>query len=287
MTRQYKRVAEVLVGAGGSGVLIRDLRVTFEVVKTSDATPNSANIKVYNLSPANQVKIKKEFTDVLLSVGYQDNVRLVFRGNIRHAYTYREGNDIITEIDAGDGDRDFREATMNETLAAGTTDKQLVERAAGSMTAGTKLGYSDAEEKARTRGKVLTGNTRHILTKIAAGADASWSIQDGVLQMVRVGGVLPGEAIVLNNETGLLTAPKLTADGVETNSLLNPELKINGKLKISNRDVDQRLPGGSSDKDSKPPPTLAADGFYKIIKVQHTGDTHGKDWGSICTGVAL
>lgn len=290
MGRQYKRVANVLVGKAGSGVLIKDLRISFEVVKATDSTPNSATIKIYNMSPDNQSKIKKEFTDVFLSAGYEDNVRLVFRGNIRHAYTYREGNDIITEIDAGDGDRDYREAVMNETLAAGTTDKQLIERAASSMTNGTTLGYTDASDKARTRGKVLTGNTRNVLSKIATGSNATWSIQDGVLQLVSVAGVLPTEAIVLNNDTGLLKAPKITEDGVETISLLNPEIAINGRIKVNNRDVDTRPPGGGADSggpDKKPLPNLSADGFYKVIKLTHKGDTHGSEWTSVATAVAL
>lgn len=290
MGRQYKRVANVLVGKAGSGLLIQDLRISFEVVKASDSTPNSATIKIYNMTSDNQAKIKKEFVDVFLSAGYEGNVRLVFRGNIRHAYTYREGNDIITEIDAGDGDRDYREAVMNETLAAGTTDKQLVERAASSMTGGTKLGHTDASDKARTRGKVLTGNTRHVLSKIASGTNATWSIQDGVLQLVNVAGVLPSEAIVLNNDTGLLHAPKITEDGVETICLLNPEIGINGRIKINNRDVDTRPPGGGADtggEDKKPLPGLSADGFYKVIKLTHKGDTHGSEWTSTTIGVAL
>ena len=91
----------------------------FEVAKTIEAAPNIAVIRIFNLHPDNEAKIKNEFDEVLLNAGYEGTMRLVFRGNIKHVYRYREKNDYITEIEAGDGDKDFRSAVMNEKNAPG------------------------------------------------------------------------------------------------------------------------------------------------------------------------
>ena len=45
-------------------------------------TPNSASIKVYNLSEATAGRICKEFTRVILQAGYQGNCSVIFDGNI-------------------------------------------------------------------------------------------------------------------------------------------------------------------------------------------------------------
>lgn len=155
-TRQWKRRAQVIIGKSGSGLLVENLRIQFEVSKTVESAPNVAVIKIFNLNPANEAKIKNEFDEVILNAGYEGAMRLVFRGNIKHVYRYREKVDYITEIEAGDGDKDFRNAVMNETLAAGTTNAQLVDRAVNSFkgTGGTIKGTVQINDHARLRGKV-------------------------------------------------------------------------------------------------------------------------------------
>src|ERR1700740_436875 len=107
-TRQWKRIAQVVIGKGGKGISISDARIQFDVAKTVQPAPNTGIIRIFNLSPDNENKIKTEYDDVLLNAGYEGSVKLIFRGNIKHVYRYRDGNDFITEIEAADGDKDFR-----------------------------------------------------------------------------------------------------------------------------------------------------------------------------------
>lgn len=132
-TRQWKRRVRLIIGKAGNGLLVEHLRVAFEVKKTLESDPNTATIKIWNLNPDNEAKARNEYDEVLLEAGYEGAMRLVFRGNIQHVYRYRDGQDFITEIEAGDGDKSYRNATMNETLAAGTDNALLANRAASSM----------------------------------------------------------------------------------------------------------------------------------------------------------
>lgn len=300
-SRQWKRRAQVVVGKGGKGILIEDLRIEFEVVKTIDPAPNTAVIKIFNLHPSNEARIKNEFDDVLLNCGYEDAMRLVFRGNIKHVYRYRDGNDYITEIEAADGDKDFRHAVMNETLAAGTTNKQLVERASGTFSGGTKQGFVDVPHKARLRGKVISGNTRDVLHEIAKDSGANWSIQDGQLVIVKASSVMPGEAIVIRADTGMLGAPEINDKGIAVKCLLNPQIRINGAIKLDNNGIkakkakdkktektnerivdDPYSPGGDTVR-------LDPDGIYKCIKLTHKGINRGKgnDWTTEALCIAI
>jgi hypothetical protein len=283
-SRQWGRVAQVLIGKGGTGLLVENLRITFEVTKTVDATPNAAVIKIYNLHPDNEAKIKTEFDEVLLSAGYHGAVRMVFRGNIKHVYRYREKNEIITEIDAGDGDRDFLGAVINETLAAGTTVNQLVDRAVGTFTGGTKKGVTQVDDRQRLRGKVVSGNTRTVLGNIARESGAAWSIQDGQLQIVKTNGLLPGTAFVLTSETGMLGAPEVNDKGIAVKCLLNPQIGANTAIKLDNNGIKAKrqkaLALAKKIEKEKDPVRLDPDGIYKVLKVTHKGDTRGADWTS-------
>lgn len=284
--RQWKRHAQVVIGKAGSGLLVENLRVHFEVSKTVKSAPNVAVIKIFNLSPINEAKIKNEFDEVLLNAGYEGALRLVFRGNIKHVYRYRDKSDYITEIEAGDGDKDFRSATMNETLAAGTTNAQLVDRAVGSFktTGGTTKGAVQINDRARLRGKVISGNTRDVLHDVARESGANWSIQDGQLVIVKANGVLPDEAIVITADTGMLGAPEINDKGIAVKCLLNPQLRVNGAIKLDNNGIKAKRQKaqalGKKQEDQKEPVRLDPDGIYKVLKITHKGDTRGQDWVS-------
>lgn len=284
-SRQFKRVCQVVVGQSGKGILIENLRIQFEIVKTSDPDPNYAIIKIFNLAPSNEEKIRKEFDDIIVNAGYKDSVRLIFRGNIRFAYRYRQGSDWITEIEAGDGDKDFRNAVINETLAAGTTNKQLVDRAAKTFSSTTK-GELQLKERQRYRGKVISGNTRDILHDVAQESGANWSIQDGQLQIIKVDSVLSEEAIVINASTGMLNSPEVNDKGIAVKALLNPQLRVNGRIKLDNNSIKLKalkpktLANARQREEAtrKEPVRLDPDGIYKILKITHKGDTRSNDW---------
>lgn len=294
--RQWKRKVQVIIGKAGSGLLVENLRVQFEVAKTIESAPNIAIIRIFNLHPDNEAKIKNEFDEVLLNAGYEGAMRLVFRGNIKHVYRYREKNDYITEIEAGDGDKDFRKAVMNETLAAGTTTSQLVDRAVGTFkgVGGTSKGHVQVNDRARLRGKVISGNTRDVLHDVARESGANWSIQDGQLVIVSTNDVLPGEAIVLRADTGMLGAPEINDKGIAVKCLMNPALRVNGAIKLDNNGIkakrvkaqalatkrEKQETNAPLGRENEPLVRLDPDGIYKVLKLTHKGDNRGQDWVS-------
>lgn len=288
-TRQWKRRAEVIIGKAGSGIAVTDLRIVFEVEKTSDSAPNKATIKIYNLAPWNEEKIKHEFDEVLLNVGYEGNIKLLFRGSIRHVYRYFEKGNRITEIDAGDGEKDLRTAFVNETMAAGSTGAQMLDRVVGSMP-NTVKGYVQIVDFERPRGRVLTGAVRDVIDGLANAGEASWSIQDGALNVVQANAVLPQEAIVVNNATGMIGTPEVNENGITAAMLLNPSMKVYALIKLDNNNIKElkqkKEPLVPQVNEMGEPQKLDPDGLYKITKITHKGDTRGKDWLSIVETVA-
>lgn len=283
--RQWKRVARVEVGGATAGLVIDKLRVQFDILKTIDKNPNTCVIRIFNLHPSNEQKIKNEFDKVSIYAGYEQAVPLIFRGNIKYVHRFRDKNDYITEIEAGDGDKDFRQAVMNETMAAGTTMEQIVDRAIGTFKGlgDTIKGFVQLPSHGHTRGKVLSGNTRDILDNVSRDANANWSIQDGQLDIVRANAVLPNETIVISADTGMLNAPEVNDKGIAVKCLLNPHLRVNGTIKLDNnriRKLRQKKVSLTQTNAPKEPVRLDPDGIYKVLQVTHKGDNRGADWTS-------
>jgi hypothetical protein len=302
MSLQWRRSYDLIIGDAGRGLRITEtpdkpgLKVTFEITKTLRSSLNTAVIKVYNLSPDNEGKIKGEFTEVLFSVGYQDAALLVFRGQIRNVSTYPEGTDRITEINAADGERDSRKSIVNFTLAAGTTTSQLVDKVVESFET-TKKGQIVINDKARARGRVVSGMATDVLHAVANDSNANWSIQDGRLDIVEADSTLPTEAIVIRADTGELESPEVDDKGVKARCLLNPRIRCNGKIKLDNHELKlkvikqrERQPGAKAPKKAPKSKHLARtdpDGLYKVYKVVHKGDTRGNEWSSEVYAQAL
>lgn len=288
--RQYKRKVQVIIGKAGAGLSVEDLRITFEIDKNGKSAPNTAIIKIFNPAPTNENLIKNEYDEVLVNAGYEGGVLLIFRGNIKHVYRYREGNDRITEIEAADGDTDYRKAKVNQTFAAGTTVKQMLAGAVASFKSTTQ-GEVQVKDVARIRGRVVSGNTRDVLDEVARQSGAAWSVQDGQLQIIGANAVASGVAVVLTSETGLLGAPEVNDKGITVKCLLNPQIKVNGALKLDNNSVKakrqkQQDTGKKKDK-PKDPVRLDPDGIYKVFKLKHKGDNRGEDWFTESTCVGL
>ena len=116
------------------------------------------------------------------------------------------------------------------------------------------------------RGRVLNGNSRDILTKIARNNKADWSIQDGSLIFLPKDKVLSDDAVLISQDTGMINAPEQTDEGLELTCLLNPALQIGGLVKVES--IIEYF-----------------NGEYKIVKLAHSGDGIGGDWHSKMTVV--
>jgi hypothetical protein len=312
---KWLRTCQLLVGKDGdgnvspsSGLLIDSsltpearkagstagIRIVFEITKTVYRTPNVSTIKVYNLNQTHENMVMGEFNDVILKGGYQGSSRLFFRGNIKYANAFRDGNDRVIELNCGDGDKDFHGALINFTLSAGHSDADAIKQLMTSMRA-TTLGHVAGKNlfKKHSRGRAFSGSARDILDRIADNNDAQWSIQDGILIMVPVDSTLPNKAIAVSSETGLKSAPEVNDKGIGMKLMFDPRIVPGSKLWLLNNEVKMKhlkaQLTGQKRKLHGPnrPVRTDPDGIYKVYAVHITGDTRGPDWDSEVKCVAL
>ena len=281
--QQYGRTISLLVfGTDLNGLDLSKLRIKFSVKRSDTMTPNTADIRVYNLEEKTALQIQKEFKKVSLQAGYEGNYGVIFQGNIKQVILGREsGQDTFIDIVAGDGDRAYNFAIVNQTLAAGATQMDQVKASSGAMASrGVTDGYlGEMPNNQLPRGKVMYGNARNYLRDVAESTDKSWSIQDEKITFVPKKSYLPGERVVITAKTGMIGTPQQTNEGVNVKMLLNPMIKIGGRVQIDNRSIERyKINLTVPNSPANIPAPLTADGVYYVLVCEHQGDTRGIEW---------
>ena len=265
--RQFGRQIRLYLGNARESIECSQLRIAFEISKTITSEPNPAKIRVYNLNESHRNAIRgKEFNRVVLWAGYAE-MRVIFSGDIIKSNITRDGLDIVTEMECGDGANDITFASVNKTITAGADDAVIVRETLRDM-GGVSGGVADIPNKrALPRAKVLVGNARDVLSRVSRNNDADWSVQDGALLMLPKNKALESDGFVLSKDTGMIGAPEETNDGLKVACLLNPALRIGSLIRIES--ILKHF-----------------NGDYKITELTHSGDYLSDQWQSniVCVG---
>lgn len=283
--QQYGRVCTLLVSnAQGKTLDLSKLRIKFKVKKTGIMTPNAADIIVYNVSAETQNLIQKEFTRVILQAGYVGNYGVIFNGNIKQVILGRESaTDTFINLNCGDGDKAYNFATINQSIKKGATPQTQLNAALTSMAGmGVSAGFTgNLPQTGLPRGKVIYGNARDHLKKLADTHGFTWSIQDGNLIFLSQGAYLPNQATLITSKTGMIGTPQQTTEGIDVKNLLNPNIKVHGRVQINNKSVAlMQIDFFSPGSPANTPSPLNNDGMYYVIVHEFSGDTRGQDWYS-------
>lgn len=293
---QYRRHFSLVVFGtnltGPNGLDLSALRCKFSVKRSSNMTPNCADIIVYNLDANTALQIKKQYTQVIIQGGYDSNYGVIFKGNIKQVIIGRESaTDTFIELNCGDGDLAYNYAVVNTTIKSGSSmEDQLKQISAPMADLGSALGNTQPgfQPTILPRGKTLWGNSRDYLRDLASQNGLTWSIQNEQIQFVHQQGYAPGEAIVLTSKTGMIGTPQQTNIGVNVVCLMNPLILPGRRIKIDNASVAQlKIDLGNPKDPVNLAPPLTADGVYYALVIEATGDNRGLDWYSklICCTV--
>jgi hypothetical protein len=289
---QFGRKVSLLLVEGEQALDLSRLRFRFSTAQEDEESPNNCSIRVFNLNEDTVRKVQKEYTRVVLQAGYENGAfGVIFDGTIKQFRIGREGDAINSYLDilAADSDLAYNFATVNKTLAAGSSAS---ERIAVILAAKSKYGIKPgtlvipSTGGVLPRGKVLFGMAKTMMRSEVQNIGATWSLQNGQVNVVPLDGYLPGEAVVLSALTGLIGRVEQTQDGVRARCLLNPKIVVGGLVKIDNKSVNQTV---QQNPDAAPVAynqwtgiqnlaTVTADGLYRVYVAEHTGDTKGQEF---------
>jgi hypothetical protein len=292
--QQWIRRASLVLVEGSDGLDLSDMHFKFQIAQGDFESPNNASIRVYNLKEETVKKIQGEYSHVIVQAGYEGNYGVLFDGTVKQFHIGRESaTDSYLDILAADGDIAYNYGIVNGSVAAGATPKEIIDLA--SKQAGIGVSYFPVSLTGREliRGKVLYGMWRDVMRSVVGSLGATWSIQNGQVQIIPLQGYLPGEAVVLDSLSGLIGIPELMEEGLKVQTLINPRIKPGTLIKIDNSRINKLV-----EKSSLPVPynswfvilriaKVSADGLYRVYAIDHAGDTRGDEWYSNITALAV
>ena len=295
----FRRKANLLLVQGEQALDLSEFRFTFKTSQADLESPNTCEIRVYNVSKETMDKVQAEFSRVVVQAGYEgDTFGVIFDGTIRWWRKGKESSmkDTYLDILAADGDLPYNNAKVQKSLAAGSTVKDRLTVIESSFKElGLSIGYdgiSAGDASALTRGKVMFGLAKTMMGTVTRTQKSTWSIQNGKINIIKLDSYMPGQVVVMNRDTGLIGRPEQTAEGIRVRHLLNPKLYCGGLVQIDNASINQTAAAQANKKASlaynswSEPSYVAdvsADGYYRLYVVEHTGDTRGGDWYSDLT----
>ena len=279
----YGRLAKILVTSeNNSGIEISDLRIVFDITKTSKSDSNSCQISVYNLNSNTASFLEQKALKVVLLTGYetdQSGLSVIFSGEILNSTSSKIGSERVTIMHCGDSDLAINVNQYQKSYRPGTKIKTIVTDIANTMGVVVEPNnYSSIPEDSFISSYIAFGSTKKILDDLVKKVGLEWYIQDGVFYVKKRIEINSVNAIVVNSITGLIGIPERknekkttaleTESGVTFNSVLNPEL----------------IPGATVNIESEYSSTNTK-GLFTIKEVKIQGDTHGKNW--ICNCLCL
>lgn len=286
-------------GLAQNSIDLSNLRIKFSIKRTDSATPNSADIRVYNVSDTTALALLAALTpetdgilqntigQVILQAGYNNDFGVIFQGNIWQIILGRESaTDTFVDIIAGDGANAYNFAIMNNTIDVsanqGTTQSDQV-NAIASVTKplGVDLGYvQNLAGSSLPRGKVMYGNANKYLRAVSQNTNQTWSIQNGKINFIPVNSYLPGTVVTLTSKTGLIGTPQQTNVGLNIKCLINPFIQVGTLVNINEASVAQFKIDPSAKGTANLPAPRTQDGIYYVMTIEHSGDTRGQEWYS-------
>jgi len=282
----FDRTSILRIGTG-VGIELRGLRIVFEVTKQLLGYPNTAVLKVYNLSESTRTLLRFPGTRVELLAGYEGSVSRVFLGDLVNVNDVRENPDTVTTIWARDGFTAYANALSSVSFAAGTSLRQVVSKAYTDLkaSAATLLqGSSAVPEKKIVSSMAFSGPTVALLNKMGEDHGFIWFIRDNSLVLIPVRASDASVPVVLiNRTTGMVGSPTITEIGADVEMLLNPSIQPAGVVQIQSDFARVSL----GDLLYRPINKTLGEGLYRVNQVIHRGDTRGNDWSSSITGVKL
>lgn len=263
------------------------VKIEFRVERDIGREVNKCEIKLYNLSLETREKIQKNDVRVELFAGYEGNGGLMklFSGDTVQTYTQRQDMDEMTSLTLADGFLAVRDSWFAISLPPGTSAGAVLGVIASNM--GLPLEYGDGVALGSfANGYSFAGQGSAALDEVCGAQGCTWSIQNGILQIIMNGGIAANRGFVFSAESGLIGSPERVVDSNPYEDLENEKRK---KEKHEKTDKGEQKAGWRI-KTLLSPTITPGDavkleakqvvGWFRVQKIEHDGDSEGDEWHS-------
>lgn len=229
---------------GNKTIIEPPFTIEFDIIRNDFSSNNLGSIRIYNLSKENRNRIRKDqrqfdiIQSVILKAGYEGQTSEIMNMTISRAWSIREGNNFITQIQCTDGGTATINSYIDKTFPSGTDqrdvliqigrslqDQRIALGAVSNQYAGQKL----------TRANAYSGSTLELLNQISGGASF---IDNSVLHILKDNENILEQTLVINAETGLLGTPIREFQYVNFEMLFEPRVNVGRLIKLESETGD-------------------------------------------------
>jgi hypothetical protein len=261
--------------SGDSIEISMPFSIDFSVSRSMTGGANTANFTVYNLNADTRNKIYKdqfilEARAIQMFAGYDDGKKtmlpMIFNGQLKQAYSSREGTEFKTEIEAFDGAFAMTQGNMNTTQAAGQTMKDTMLGMMNALPNISGATVGSGYDQQNKRGQVIMGNPAEYLKMLSSNR---FFIDKNHAYVLADDEVLKGDIETIDASTGLIGTPKKSGQILEVELIFEPRLTLAQSLEMIS----------TTNK--------SLSGVYKVIEIVHSGTISPVVGGSVTTKLKL
>lgn len=272
--RQRKYLLEIEDLYGDTVSVELPFSLDFDVNKAIYSNICSASFTLYNLAPSTRKRIYKDlmqanvFRYVTFKAGYESDASLsqVFRGTIAQCYSYRQGVEFITIIEANSGSDFLANSYVTGALPSGTDIKDALLLWGASLAPNGKR-YVGSFKGSVKRGTAYSAPPQKLIEEYASGK----FFLDGDDILILNDGDYRANSILnlINAETGLLGSPQRETTRVVFDCLFEPRILMGQAITLESNTVDY------------------FNGVFKVVGFHHTGTISNAVCGTAKTQVTV
>jgi len=305
---QFHRQATVQIAEGvatlaGIALQVQNLRVSFHVKKTSTSDFNTATIDIYNLNEETRERINAIDLGnlVIVKAGYiGEQQEVLFVGNTVLTTINIERPNVLTKIEAQDGKIAMNQLKLSISYQAGTFAVKILKDILSRTALDVKhIDWSKIVDKQYKNGFCFQGDAKVLLTNVCNYLDTEWSIQNNQMKIIPVGKADTAKIIYLTPETGLIGSPeKLRDDSIALYGTQQRKKEVLKVVGATGKKYRKSIGGGYKIKCLLQPfiepgsvvqvkSGAINDVQFRVVEVEHVGDTHGNDWYSLVNAMVI
>ncbi len=287
VVKAFIRLAEPPPGINYRGDLtIENLRMSFSIFKSLSWSTNTANVRIYNMSENNRNQLNNYGNELNFYAGYRGNggSQLIFTGNTtlaNHIFAYP---DVISVLDAGDGEKVLNEIIVSVSFGDNIAVRTVIADVARQM--GIPLvDFADTDNLTYANGFKDSDLAKNTLKKACDKLNLTASVQNGNLVILRNNEGNSREISLINADTGMIGIPERFTDkrqylytalppnaapkpGWKVKTLLRPDLLPGDRIRLRSTQAN-------------------IDGVFFILSIRHEGDNYGPLFESTLEVIAV
>lgn len=201
----------------------------FEINRASASSSQTGTFRLFNLAKETRDQIQKDWFNVAdiralqFAAGYEkEALPVLFNGTVKQAQSYRQGVNMITEIQGWDGASAMANGYSLRSVMGGAVFSDLIKNLASDLPG---LGQAIVGQftKKTSRGAVFAGNTWNYILQLSDGLAI---IDNNQLKVLNQNEVIHAEIPVITSSSGLLESPRRFNAMIQVPIIFEPRLTV-------------------------------------------------------------